>query len=257
MKLQLKKPIVFFDVETTGLNTASDRIVEISLLRVNPNDVEEQKTYRINPEMEISQESIGVHGITNEDVANAPTFKQVAKEIARFIEGCDLAGYNSHKFDIPLLAEEFLRADMDVDLRKHRFVDAQVIFMKKEPRTLTAAYKFYCNRSHDNAHSAGDDTIATYEVLKGQLDMYEDLPNDIEKLAEFSSYGNTADFAGRLVYDDNNEIVVNFGKYKGIKLSDVFRKDPSYYSWVQQGDFPLFTKKVFTEAYLSFKSSQK
>lgn len=257
MKLNLKKPIVFFDLETTGLNTARDRIVEISLLKVSPNGNEEQKTYRINPEMPISDESIAIHGITNDDICNAPIFKSVAKEISRFIEGCDLAGYNALKFDIPMLAEEFIRADVDIDLRKHHFVDAQVIFMKKEPRTLSAAYKFYCGKNLEDAHSAAADTMATYEVLKGQLNMYEDLLNDVEKLSEFSSYGEMADFAGRLAYDENKEMVVNFGKYKGQKLFEVFRKDPSYYSWIQQGDFPLFTKKVFTEAYVRYKTSQK
>ncbi|NLA23770.1 MAG: 3'-5' exonuclease, partial [Bacteroidales bacterium] len=208
------------------------------------------------PEIEISKESENIHGISNQDVENLPNFKSVAKEIAKFIEGCDLAGYNSLKFDIPMLVEEFLRAEVDIDLRKHNFVDVQVIFMKKEPRTLTAALKFYCDKVLEDAHSASSDTIATYEVLLGQLKMYEDLPNDIEKLSEFSSFSNFADYAGRLVYDDNKEIRVNFGKHKGLKLVDVFKKDPSYYSWIQNGDFPLFTKKILTEEYLKFKTEQ-
>ncbi len=257
MELSLKKPIVFFDLETTGLNTSVDRIIDISLLKINPNGSEEIKSYRLNPEIPISPEATAIHGITTNDVETCPIFKHVAKELARFIEGCDLAGYNILKFDVPMLAEEFLRAGVDIDLKKHRLIDAQVIFMKKEQRTLSAAYKFYCNKEHVGAHTALDDTLATYEVLKGQLDRYEDLENNMEKLSEYSTFADNADFAGRLIYNAEGNLIVNFGKYKGLLLYQVFRKDPSYYNWVQNGDFPLYTKKIFTEAYIKFKSSEQ
>ncbi|HOY39115.1 MAG: 3'-5' exonuclease [Bacteroidales bacterium] len=254
MELNLKKPLIFFDIETTGLNIINDRIIEISMIKVLPNGREETKSYRFNPEIPIPEETTAIHGIRDVDVATCPTFKSTAKEIATFIEGCDLAGYNSLKFDIPMLVEEFLRADIEIDLKKHNFVDVQVLFMKKEPRTLSAAYKFYCNKEHSEAHSALGDTLATYEVLKSQLDKYNDLPNDVVKLAEISSYGELADFAGRLIFDEKGREMVNFGKYKGQLLEEVFRKDPGYYSWVMQGDFPLYTKKVFTRVYVRFKS---
>jgi DNA polymerase-3 subunit epsilon len=256
MELQLKKPIVFFDLETTGLNTASDRIVEIALLKVHPNGTEDFKQMRLNPEIPISAEAQAIHGISNEDVANAPNFKHVAKELSKFIEGCDLAGYNSNKFDVPMLVEEFLRAGLDIDMKKRRFVDVQVIFMKKEPRTLEAAFKFYCNKTITDAHSAGADTKATYEVLKSQLQHYDDLPHEIEELSKFSSHNKFADFAGRLIFDEEGREVVNFGKHKGKVLEEVLIKDPGYYSWIQQADFPLYTKKIFTEVYLRVKQNR-
>jgi DNA polymerase-3 subunit epsilon len=246
MKLNLKNPLVFFDLETTGTNIVSDRIVEISYLKVMPNGDEDAKTRRINPEMPIPPEAAAIHGIKDEDVKNAPTFKLIAKSLAAQIEGCDLAGYNSNRFDIPLLAEEFLRAEVDIDLMKRKFVDVQTIFHKKEQRTLSAAYKFYCNMDLENAHTAEADTKATYEILKSQLDRYPDLVNDVQFLSEYSSFGNNVDFAGRVVYNDKKQEVINFGKYKGKLVEQVFMEDPGYYGWIIQGDFPLHTKKVFT-----------
>lgn len=246
MELNLKKPIVFFDLETTGVDVANDRIVEISLHKVMPDGKEETKTMRINPEMPIPPQSTEIHGISDEDVKDEPTFNIVAKDVAKFIEGCDLAGYNSNKFDIPLLAEEFLRVGLDVDLKKHRLIDVQVIFHKMEQRTLSAAYKFYCEKNLDNAHSAEADTIATYEILKAQIDRYAELNNDVEELSKFSSHNKNADFAGRIVYNDKDEEVFNFGKYKGQTVESVLEKDQGYFSWMLNSDFPLYTKKVLT-----------
>jgi len=248
MNLNLKNPIVFFDLETTGTNINSDRIVEICYLKVYPNGNEEAKTLRINPEMHIPEESSNIHGIYDEDVINCPTFKEVAKNIARDIEGADLAGFNSNRFDIPVLAEEFLRAGVDIDMSKRKFIDVQVIFHKMEQRTLSAAYKFYCDKNLDDAHTAEADTRATYEVLKAQLDRYsDDLQNDMAFLADFSAYNKNVDFAGRVVYDDNGVEVFNFGKYKGMAVSDVFKKDQGYYSWMLNSDFTLNTKAVLTK----------
>ncbi|MBP1664969.1 MAG: Exonuclease RNase and polymerase [Bacteroidetes bacterium] len=246
MKLNLKNPIVFFDLETTGTNIVSDRIIEISYLKVSPNGREETKTIRVNPGMHIPESSSAIHGIYDEDVKNCPVFKEVAKEIIHDIEGCDLAGYNSNRFDIPLLAEELLRADVDVDLMKRKFVDVQVVFHKMEQRTLSAAYKFYCNKDLENAHSAEADTKATYEVLKSQLDMYPDLKNDVEFLSKFTAQTNNVDFAGRIIYNDKGEEVINFGKYKGQKVTDVLKSDIGYYGWIMSSDFTLHTKKVLT-----------
>ncbi len=248
MNLNLKNPIVFFDLETTGININSDRIVEICYLKVYPNGNEESKTLRINPEMHIPEESSSIHGIYDEDVVNCPTFKDVAKNIARDIEGADLAGFNSNRFDIPVLAEEFLRAGVDIDMSKRKFIDVQVIFHKMEQRTLSAAYKFYCDKNLNDAHTAEADTRATYEVLKAQLDRYsDDLQNDMAFLADFSAYNKNVDFAGRVVYDDNGVEVFNFGKYKGMAVSDVFKKDQGYYSWMLNSDFTLNTKAVLTK----------
>ena len=250
MKLNLKNPIVFFDLETTGTNINTDRIVEICYLKVYPNGNEETKTMRINPEMHIPEQSSAIHGIYDADVADCPTFKEVAKEIARDIEGCDLAGFNSNRFDIPVLAEEFLRAGVDIDMMKRKFIDVQVIYHKLEQRTLSAAYKFYCGKNLEDAHTAEADTRATYEVLKSQLDRYpEELQNDMAFLAEYSSFNKNVDFAGRIVYDDKGVEVFNFGKYKGRSVEEVFQLEPSYYSWMMQGDFPLNTKNVITEIY--------
>ena len=247
MQLNLKNPLVFFDLETTGINIVKDRIVEISFVKVYPNGKEVSKTRRINPEMPIPPESTAIHGITDEDVKDCPTFKEIAKSLAAQIEGCDLAGYNSNRFDIPLLAEEFLRAGVDIDLNKRKFVDVQTIFHKMEQRTLAAAYKFYCDKSLENAHTAEADTMATYEVLKAQLDRYPELQNDINFLSQYSSYTNNVDFAGRMVYNDKGEEVINFGKYKGRLVEEVLKNDPGYYSWIMNGDFPLNTKKILTE----------
>lgn len=247
MKLNLKNPIVFFDLETTGTNINSDRIVEICYLKVYPNGNEESKTMRINPEMHIPKEATDVHGIHDEDVADCPTFKTVAKNIAHDIEGCDLAGFNSNRFDIPVLAEEFLRAGIDIDMSKRKFIDVQVIFHKKEQRTLSAAYKFYCNKNLEDAHTAEADTRATYEVLKAQLDRYTDLENDMAFLAEYSNFSRNVDFAGRIVYDENGVEVFNFGKHKGEAVEKVLKQDPGYYGWILQGDFTLNTKNVLTK----------
>ena len=248
MKLNLKNPLVFFDLETTGTNINSDRIVEICYLKVHPNGNEESKTLRINPEMHIPEESSAIHGIYDEDVKDCPTFKEVAKKIAADIEGCDLAGFNSNRFDIPVLAEEFLRAGVDIDLMKRKFIDVQVIYHKMEQRTLSAAYKFYCNKNLEDAHTAEADTRATYEVLKAQLDRYADiLQNDINFLSEYSCHTKNVDFAGRIVYNDQGVEVFNFGKYKGIAVKEILQKDPGYYSWILQGEFTLNTKNVLTK----------
>ena len=247
MKLNLKNPIVFFDLETTGIDVTKDRIVEIAIIKVQPNGDEEEKTLRINPTIPIPKESSKIHKIFDEDIKDAPTFKVVAKEIAAFIEGCDLAGFNSNRFDIPLLAEEFIRAEVDIDMRKRRMVDVQTIFHKMEQRTLVAAYKFYCNESLENAHAAMADTKATYEVLKAQLEKYDDLENDVDFLSKFSTHHKHADFLGRIIINKNDEEVINFGKYKGQTVESVFAKDPGYYGWIMNADFPLYTKKVFTE----------
>ncbi|MBN2261977.1 MAG: 3'-5' exonuclease [Prolixibacteraceae bacterium] len=259
MRLNLRNPIVFLDLETTGINIASDRIVEIALLKINPEGSEEEKLYRINPEMPIPENATRIHGISDSDVANEPTFKEVAKTIANFIEGCDLAGFNSNRFDIPLLAEEFLRSGIDIDLKKRKFIDVQAIFHKMEKRTLTAAYKLYCEKDLEDAHSAMADTKATYEVLKAQLDRYHEaeyednhgqksfpIKNDINALSEFSAYDRNVDFMGRIVYDENGVEVFNFGKNKGVSVEKVLRDQPGYYGWIMNGDFPLYTKKVLT-----------
>jgi DNA polymerase-3 subunit epsilon len=246
MKLHLKNPIVFFDLETTGINIATDRIVEIAILKVNMDGSEESYCYKVNPEMPIPKVTSEIHGIYDEDVKDAPTFKELAKKLAKIMEGCDIAGFNSNKFDVPLLAEEFIRADVDFDMKKRKFVDVQTIFHKMEKRTLSAAYKFYCDKDLDNAHSAEADTKATYEVLKAQLDRYKELENSIEFLNEFSSFNRNADFIGRIIFDDKGVEVFNFGKYKGRSVEEVLSKDPAYYGWMMNGDFPLFTKKVLT-----------
>ncbi len=246
MKLNLQNPLVFFDLETTGTNIITDRIVEISFLKVWPNGNEESKTMRINPGMHIPEESTAVHGIKDEDVKDCPTFKEVARTLAADIQGCDLAGFNSNRFDIPLLAEEFIRADVDIDLTRHRFIDVQVIFHKMEQRTLSAAYQFYCGKNLDDAHTAEGDTRATYEVLKAQLDRYPQLKNDVQSLSTFSSFTRNVDFAGRMIYNDKGEEVFNFGKYKGQVVTEVLKRDPGYYGWIQSSDFSLNTKAVLT-----------
>lgn len=248
MKLNLKNPLIFFDLETTGTNINTDRIVEICYLKVYPNGNEETKTMRINPEMHIPEASSAIHGIYDEDVADCPTFKDVAKDIAKDIEGCDIAGFNSNRFDVPVLVEEFLRVGIDIDLTKRKFIDVQVIYHKLEQRTLSAAYKFYCGKNLEDAHSAEADTRATYEVLKAQLDKYADLlENDINFLSEYSSYSKNVDFAGRIIYDNNGVEIFNFGKYKGLSVSEVLRRDPGYFGWIMNGDFTLNTKNVLTK----------
>jgi DNA polymerase-3 subunit epsilon len=254
MKLNLKNPIVFFDLETTGVNITTDRIVEISYLKIFPNGNEVSRTMRINPEMSIPKQASEVHGIYDDDVKDCPTFKQVAKDVAYDFEGADIAGFNSNRFDVPLLAEEFLRAGVDIDLTRHKFVDVQVIFHKMEQRTLSAAVKFYCGKELEGAHSADADTRATYEVLQAQLDRYpEALQNDMAFLSEYSSFTRNVDFAGRMVYDEQGVPTFNFGKYKGKSVEEVLRRDPGYYSWMLQGDFTLNTKQMLTRIKLGMK----
>ena len=248
MKLNLVKPIIFFDLETTGTDISKDRIVEICYIKVWPDGKEVEYTKRINPEMHIPEGASAVHGIYDEDVKDCPTFKEVARDIAKDFEGCDIAGFNSNRFDVPMLAEEFLRADVDIDLSRHKAVDVQVIFHKLEQRTLSAAYKFYCGGELVDAHSALADTRATYEILMAQLDRYPDtLKNDIEFLSDFSSFSRNVDYAGRMVYDEAGREVFNFGRYKGMLVSDVLQRDPGYYGWMMNGDFPLNTKQKLTE----------
>jgi DNA polymerase-3 subunit epsilon len=246
MELKLKNPIVFFDLETTGINVASDRIVEISWLKIMPSGQEVSHTQLVNPTIPIDPRATAIHGISDEDVKDKPTFKEIAKSLVREFEGCDLAGYNSNKFDIPLLAEEFLRAEVDFDMSRRKFIDVQVIFHKMEQRTLSAAYKFYCEKDLEEAHTAEADTRATYEILKAQLDRYGDLENSVEFLSGFSAQKRNVDFAGRIILNDRDVEVFNFGKYKGEPVEEVLRKDPGYFGWILNGDFPLHTKKVLT-----------
>lgn len=245
MPLTLKKPIVFFDLETTGVDITHDRIVEISLIKVMPNGEETERTRRVNPGMPIPAAATAVHGITDEDVAGEPEFRQIARSLANELTGCDLAGFNSNRFDIPMLDQEFQRAGVKFDFSKARFVDVQTIFHKKEQRTLVAAYRFYCGKELEDAHSANADTRATLEVLKAQVERYPDLPSDIEGLSEYSRQNKNVDFMGRLIYDDQNREVINFGKYKGMLAEEVLRKDPSYLDWIMKGDFAQNTKDCF------------
>ncbi|MCF6296918.1 MAG: 3'-5' exonuclease [Flavobacteriaceae bacterium] len=257
MELKLTKPIVFFDLETTGINIASDRIVEISILKLFPNGNKESKTWLVNPEMEIPKEASDIHGITNERVVTEPTFNELATTVSKMIEGCDLAGFNSNRFDIPLLAEEMLRADVDFDMNGRKAIDVQVIFHKKEQRTLGAGYKFYCDKDLKNAHSAEADTLATYEILEAQIKKYDDLENSVEFLSEYSIQKKRADFAGFITLNDNNEALFSFGKYKNKKVKDVLKQNPGYYNWIQNADFPLYTKKVLTEIKNSSKQKKQ
>lgn len=248
MELKLQKPIVFFDLETTGVNAIHDRIVEISYIKVFPDGSEESKTLRINPERHIPEQSSAIHGIYDEDVKDCPTFKQVARDIAAIFVNSDIAGFNSNYFDVPMLVEEMLRAGIDFDITKCRLIDVQNIYHKLEQRTLSAAYKFYCGKNLEDAHSAQADTRATYEVLKAQLDKYPDkLNNDVQFLSSFSKMNDNVDFAGRIIYNDKHIPVFNFGKYKGQSVEDVLARDPGYYGWMMQGDFPQNTKQVLTK----------
>ncbi len=259
MKLNLKKPIAFFDIEATGLNVTNDRIVEISVLRINTNDTKDLKTWLLNPDYPISEDASKIHGYNNNELVDKPTFKQKAKEIATFFVGCDLAGYNCLKFDIPMLVEEFLRAGVDFEIKKRRLIDVQNIFMKMEQRTLNAAYKFYLGKNLENAHAAEADTIATYEVLESQLDKYIDTEysdregnvstpviNDVQKLHDFSMHNSNADLIGQIIYNKERQEVFNFGKHKGKTVEDVFKNDTSYYSWIMKADFPQYTKNLLT-----------
>ena len=269
MKLNLKRPLAFFDIESTGINVSSDRIVEISILKAMPDGTEQVKTLRINPEMPIPLEASLVHGIYDEDVAHEPTFKQVGEELSRFLDDCDLAGYNSNKFDIPMLVEEFLRAGVDFEVDNRHFVDVQNIFHQMEQRTLKAAYQFYCGKTLENAHSAEADIRATYEVLLAQVERYENkewedrrgnkskpVQNDVPALHAFTSQNKWADLAGRLVYDDKGNEIFNFGKHKGRTCVEVFKTEPSYYAWMMQGDFALTTKKKLSQIWDRFQQQK-
>lgn len=266
MKLILERPLVFFDLETTGLNIGKDKIIEIALLKVNPDGSEEIKTWLVNPEMQISEEALAIHGISNDDLKDKPTFVQIAKEILSFLDNCDLAGYNSNKFDLPLLMEEFLRVGLDFDIRGRKFIDVQNIFHKMEPRTLTAAYKFYCNQELVDAHQAESDTRATYEVLKGQLELYQgqkhedkksgvvsEIQNNISMLSSFTSDNRSVDFAGQILFNDKDEEIFNFGKHKGLHVRQIFKQEPAYYDWMMKADFPLYTKKIITRIFNEVK----
>ncbi|UKT65342.1 3'-5' exonuclease [Pedobacter mucosus] len=269
MKLNLKRPLAFFDLEATGINVGADRIVEIAILKAMPDGTEVVKTWRVNPEMPIPLQTSLIHGIYDEDIANEPTFKALALEIAAFFGESDLAGYNSNKFDIPMLLEEFLRSGVDFDMSDRKFVDVQNIFHQMEQRTLKAAYKFYCQEDLINAHAAEADVIATYKVLLGQLAMYKEtefeskqgvksvpVVNDVDALHVFTNINKPVDFAGRMVYNDDNEVCFNFGKHKGKTAEQVFSVEPSYYAWMKQGDFPLYTKKKLDEEWSKFNAKK-
>lgn len=250
MNLKLYKPLCVFDLETTGTNVGKDRIVEICILKVNPDASRESKTWKVNPEMPIPKESSAIHGIYDEDVVNAPAFKDIASKILEMISGSDLGGFNSNRFDVPLLAEELLRAGHDFDLSKFKLVDAQTIYHKMEPRNLSAAYNFYCQKTLENAHSAEADVLATFEVLDAQVGHYEDLPKEIAGLSDFSFHSKFADLAGMIHFNDKDQEIFAFGKYKGQVVKEVFQKDIGYYGWLQSADFPLYTKKIFTKIQL-------
>ncbi|KAB1154661.1 3'-5' exonuclease [Tenacibaculum aiptasiae] len=257
MKLNLAKPIVFFDLETTGVNIAKDRVVEISILKVFPNGNKESKTWLVNPEIEIPKESSDIHGITNEKVVTEPIFKELAPKINEMIAGCDLAGFNSNRFDIPLLAEELMRAGIDFDMKNRKAIDVQVIFHKKEQRTLSAGYQFYCGKELVGAHGAEADTNATYEILMAQIEKYDDIDNTVEALSEYSAHGKRADFAGFVLMNDKDQEIFSFGKYKGRTVEEVFKENPGYNAWIQNADFPLYTKKVLREVKERMSSPKK
>lgn len=246
MELKLNRPICFFDLETTGVDVAKDRIVEISIFKVFPNGNKESKTWLVNPEMKIPFLSTQVHGITDEKVANEPTFKELSGQVYNMIKDSDLAGFNSDRFDIPLLAEELLRAGVDFDMKNRVSVDVQTIFHKMEERTLSAAFKFYCGQSLENAHSAEADTMATYEILKAQLERYPELENDMKSLSEFTTRKKSVDFAGFIALNDKGQEIFTFGKHKGALVEKVLEDEPGYFGWIQNADFPLYTKKVLT-----------
>lgn len=256
MQLKLKRPLLFFDIESTGLNVATDRIVEISMVKVMPDGSRDVKTRRVNPTIPIPEAARAVHGISDEDVKDCPTFAQLAKSMMAWMEGCDIAGYNSLNFDIPMLTEEFMRVGLDPKFRERNLVDVQVIFYKKEPRTLSGAYKFYCGKNLEDAHAAEADTMATLEVLEAQLDRYPDLENDVAALADFTKRQKMLDYAGRIVLDEHDVPIFNFGKHKGRSVREVLEQEPSYYTWMQNGDFTQDTKNVLTKIYLEGKNTK-
>ena len=247
MNINITKPLIFLDLETTGVDVTNDRIVEYSFLKLNTDGSEEIRTQRINPTIPIPIATSLIHGIYDKDIIDSPTFSQIAKSLYNFIGNSDFAGYNSVKFDIPLLVEEFLRVEIDLDMSKRKHIDVQNIFHKMEQRTLVAAYKFYCEKDLENAHTAEADTIATYEVLKSQLNKYSDLKNDVNYLSDFSHYNKNADLIGRIIFNEKNQEVINFGKHKGRLVEEILEKEPSYYNWIMDGEFPLSTKKVLTQ----------
>ncbi|MBS1650582.1 MAG: 3'-5' exonuclease [Bacteroidetes bacterium] len=266
MQINLTKPLAFIDLETTGLTIGHDKIVEIGIIKVNTNNETEEKLWRINPEMPIPEKVSMLHGIYNKDVADKPTFKQLGNEIAGFIGNADIAGYNSNKFDIPMLVEEFMKAEIDFDIQQRKLIDVQNIFHFMEPRNLSAAYKFYCEKTLINAHSAMADAKATYEIFKSQLEKYKDrtlenekgekyqpIQNNIELLSKLTSLTRNADLAGRIVFNDKGQEVFNFGKHKDKLVADVFEKEPSYYTWMMNGDFPLYTKRIITQIRTNIK----
>ena len=246
MQLSLTKPICFFDLETTGINISKDRIVEIAILKVHPNGKEESHRWIVNPEMPIPAEVSKIHGIWDKDVVGKPVFKELAKDIQAIIKDSDLGGFNSNRFDIPLLAEEMLRAEIDFDMKNRLSIDVQTIYHKMEQRNLSAAYKFYCNKDLTDAHTAEADTLATYEVLKAQVEKYEELENNSKFLSEFSSRKKFADFAGFIAFNKEGEECFSFGKHKGKLVTEVLEKEPGYFGWLLNADFPLYTKKVLT-----------
>lgn len=251
MKIKLSKPICFFDLETTGINISKDRIVEISILKVYPNSNKESRTWLVNPEISIPSEVSKIHGITNEMVINEPNFKKIGSQVKEMINNCDLGGFNSNKFDIPLLAEEFLRSNIDFDLEKIKCIDVQNIFHKMEKRTLGAAYKFYCKKDLIDAHSSKADTLATYEVLEAQIEKYSELENNVTFLSEFSSRNRTVDLAGFIIYDKNNVPCFSFGKHKGKSVDFIIDNEPGYFGWILNSDFPMYTKKILTKLRLN------
>jgi DNA polymerase-3 subunit epsilon len=256
INIKLNRPIVFLDIESTGLNIGTDRIVELALLKVTESGDKTTRNIRVNPQIPIPPEVTKIHGISDADIADAPTFKMIAGEVAAMIRGCDLGGYNSDKFDIPMLAEEFARVGYDIDLKENKFVDVQAIFFLKEPRNLASSYKFYCSKELVNAHSALADVEATWEILQSQLERYTDLGRTVDSLASLGNGNKFADFAGRVVYNDSGEELFNFGKFKGQRVLDVFAREKSYYNWMMDGDFPAYTKKVITRLYLKLRESR-
>ncbi len=256
MNLQLRRPLVIFDLETTGISVSRDRIIEICLLKVYPDGREEIRTYRVNPERPIPAEASALHGIYDADVADKPTFKELAPEVHEFIKDCDFGGFNSNKFDLPMLVEEFYRVGVAFEIQKRKFVDAQRIFHQKEPRNLKAALKFYCDMDLENAHSAEADTVATWQIIKAQLERYPDIPKDLDALHEQFGQSNLADLAGRFVVDPAGVVVFNFGKHRGKPVKDVLKNEPSYYNWMMDGDFPQDTKNVLTRIRLAMREGQ-
>jgi len=246
-KLKLNRPVAFIDLETTGVNIGSDRIVEISIVKLLPDDTTQTETFRVNPTIPIPAEASGIHGIFDKDVQDCQTFKQLAPVLLKILDQCDLAGYNSNKFDIPLLVEEFLRAEVDFDIENRKLIDVQNIFHKMEQRTLAAAYKFYCHKDLTGAHGAEADAKATYEILQAQLEKYDILEGNVAFLQKFSSANDSVDLAGRIVRDKKGIEVFNFGKHKGKPVAEIFKSEPSYYNWMMDGDFPLSTKRVITK----------